>query len=470
MTHPILETDYLILGSGAAGMAFADTLFHETDASMVIVDKHHSPGGHWNDAYPFVRLHQPSAYYGVNSRALGGDGRDANALNLGMCERASSAEILAYYDAVMQAMQASGRVRYFPMSELAEQTAWPHYELTALPSGAKTRVMVRKKLVNAAYLSPPVPATHTRKYAVAQGLRCVPPNDLPKVQQAPSGYLIVGGGKTSIDVCLWLLDNQVDPDHICWIMPRDAWLLNRATVQSAPEFFEASFGGMAAQMEAVLAADSVDDLFLRLEAADQLLRLDPAIKPRMYHAATVSKAELVALRRIRNIVRMGHVQRIDATEVVLEHGSIPMDAQRLVVDCSASILHDHPATPVFSANTITPQFVRAHQPCLSAALIAYIEAHGASEDEKNGMSRPAPLPHDPRSWLTMQLATMTNRAAWAKDKALMRWMNASRLNGFGVLAANVQPTELDKIAILQRFGKAAGPAAVKLQQLLQIQD
>ncbi len=26
------------------------------------------PGGHWTRAYPFVRLHQPSAYYGVNSR------------------------------------------------------------------------------------------------------------------------------------------------------------------------------------------------------------------------------------------------------------------------------------------------------------------------------------------------------------------------------------------------------------------
>ena len=28
------------------------------------------PGGHWMDAYEFVRLHQPAAYYGVNSRPL----------------------------------------------------------------------------------------------------------------------------------------------------------------------------------------------------------------------------------------------------------------------------------------------------------------------------------------------------------------------------------------------------------------
>ncbi|MEW1821579.1 NAD(P)-binding protein [Arthrobacter sp. NPDC080031] len=60
-----IEADYLVVGSGAAGMAFADVLLHETDHTMVTVDRHHAPGGHWNDAYPFVRLHQPSATYGV---------------------------------------------------------------------------------------------------------------------------------------------------------------------------------------------------------------------------------------------------------------------------------------------------------------------------------------------------------------------------------------------------------------------
>jgi len=65
-----LETDYLIVGSGATGMAFADTLLVETKANMVIVDRHAKPGGHWNVAYPFVRLHQPSSFFGVASREL----------------------------------------------------------------------------------------------------------------------------------------------------------------------------------------------------------------------------------------------------------------------------------------------------------------------------------------------------------------------------------------------------------------
>ena len=62
-----IETDYLIVGAGAAGLAFADALIAASDADVVLVDRRHGPGGHWNDAYPFVRLHQPSAFYGVNS-------------------------------------------------------------------------------------------------------------------------------------------------------------------------------------------------------------------------------------------------------------------------------------------------------------------------------------------------------------------------------------------------------------------
>ena len=71
MTERTLEVDYVIVGSGAVAMAFADTLLTDTEASIVMVDRRHKPGGHWNDSYPFVRLHGPSINYGVNSRPLG---------------------------------------------------------------------------------------------------------------------------------------------------------------------------------------------------------------------------------------------------------------------------------------------------------------------------------------------------------------------------------------------------------------
>jgi cation diffusion facilitator CzcD-associated flavoprotein CzcO len=116
MTTTNLNTDYLIVGSGAVGMAFADTLLTETDAKIIIVDKHHKPGGHWNVAYPFVTLHQPSSFYGVSSRELSGGKLDEVGLNKGLSELASGAEVSAYFDNVMrQQFLPTGRVRYFPM-------------------------------------------------------------------------------------------------------------------------------------------------------------------------------------------------------------------------------------------------------------------------------------------------------------------------------------------------------------------
>ena len=83
-----IEADYLVIGAGATAMAFVDTLVSETSATVVIVDRNHQPGGHWTTAYPFVRLHQPSAYYGVNSRPLGSDTIDSAGLNEGFYELA----------------------------------------------------------------------------------------------------------------------------------------------------------------------------------------------------------------------------------------------------------------------------------------------------------------------------------------------------------------------------------------------
>ncbi len=61
-----LDTDYLVVGAGAMGMAFTDALVDHADVHVTLVDRRHAPGGHWNDAYPFVQLHQASLFYGVD--------------------------------------------------------------------------------------------------------------------------------------------------------------------------------------------------------------------------------------------------------------------------------------------------------------------------------------------------------------------------------------------------------------------
>lgn len=461
MNSQPVDTDYLIIGSGAVGMAFADTLFHETDARMVIVDRHHGPGGHWNDAYPFVRLHQPSAYYGVNSRKLGSDSKDGSGINVGMYERATGAELVSYYEQVMQVFLASGRVSYFPMCDYVG-----NHTFKSLTSGAERAVTVRKKIVDTTYLQTKVPSTQPPKYTIAPGITCVPLNELPRVKQPPAGYVVVGSGKTGIDACLWLLENNVSPDAITWIMPRDAWYHNRAKVQPGEEFFTQSYGAFAQQIEAVAAATSIDDLFARLSASKELLRLDETVTPTMFHSAIMSESEMVELQRIKNIVRLGRLQRIELNQMVLDRGTVATDPQRLYVDCSASAIARQPIVPVFNGSTITPQFVRTVQPTFSAAFTAHVEVHYDDEVEKNKLCTVIPLPDEPIDWLKMLAVNMANQQRWGRDKALRSWIAQSRLDAFTAMAQAVAPTDTAKLELLQRFAQSAAPAAAKLRVLL----
>src|SRR5688572_31148623 len=119
MDEEAIKVDYLVVGAGATGMAFSDALIADSRCTVAMVDRRHAPGGHWNDAYPFVRLHQPSSYYGVSSLHLGGDSIDRDGPNAGFYERASASEITAYYERVMrERLLASGRVRFFPLCEV----------------------------------------------------------------------------------------------------------------------------------------------------------------------------------------------------------------------------------------------------------------------------------------------------------------------------------------------------------------
>ena len=210
-----IETDYLVVGGGAVGMAFVDTIIAETDAHVTIVDRQAKPGGHWNDAYGFVTLHQPSAFYGVNSLPLGENSMDTHGANAGMFELASGAEVSSYYDKVMrQRLLPSGRVTYLPMSDHRDDG-----QVVSLMSGEATSITVRRKTVDATYMSPRIPANHAPRYAVADDVRLVPPGQLPRLWLAPdrpARYVVVGAGKTAMDTVSWLLAMGTPPAATQW--------------------------------------------------------------------------------------------------------------------------------------------------------------------------------------------------------------------------------------------------------------
>lgn len=459
-TYPLLETDYLIVGTGAVGMAFADTILTETDAEIIMVDLHHKPGGHWNVAYPFVTLHQPSAFYGVSSSELSKGRKDKVGLNLGLNDLASGAEVSAYFDEVMRhEFLPTGRVQYFPMCKYQGDG-----KFSSLLTGETYEVKVRKKLVDATYLKTQVPATHTPSFTLEEGVVFMPLNHLPRIAQPPSGFVVIGGGKTGIDACLWLLEHKVDPDKITWIVSRDAWLLDRKNTQPTPEFFEASIGSMAAQFEVIAQSHSIPDLFTKLEAAGVLLRIDPKVQPKMFHGATVSQLELAALRKIKRVIRLGRVQHISLDTITLAEGTLPTTTDHIHIDCSASAITNLEIKPVFAGNTITPQTVRSYQPVFSAAFIAHIEATYPDEKEKNELCTVVPLPNHDTDWIKMLAVFMMNQYRWSQDKALRKWLLHNRLDGFSQLMYKVDKEDEVKQAILKRMRDHLMPAVMKLQQ------
>ncbi|WP_414689051.1 NAD(P)-binding protein [Mycobacterium sp.] len=418
-----METDYLVVGAGAMGMAFTDTLVAETDTQVVLVDRGHAPGGHWTQAYPFVRLHQPSAYYGVNSRGLGSDSIDQLGWNEGLYELATVGEICAYFERVMhQDLLPSGQVSYFPMAEYLGDGQFRTL------AGSDHTVHVRKRVVDATYLQTTVPAMRPPAYDVADGVDCVPPNDLPAFVARRDRFVIVGAGKTGIDACLWLLRNGIPPDRLTWIMPRDSWLMDRANIQPGPQFLERFQAGFAQRLVAIEAATSVADLFERLEACGNLLRLDPTVEPTMYRCANVTRTELEQLQRIRDVVRMGRVDRIERGKVVLTDGAIAVDGSALYVDCSADGLEKRPAETVFDGDLITLQSVRGCQQAFSASLIAHVEAVYDDDATRNRLCRPVPHPNTDLDWLTTTLAEQRNQISWFEDADLTNWLCAARLD------------------------------------------
>ena len=432
-----VEADYLVVGAGAMGLAFTDTLVSESDAPVVVVDRNDQPGGHWTTAYPFVRLHQPSAYYGVNSRNLGSDAIDQDGLNAGYYELASGAEVCTYFDAVMRKhLLPSGRVTYLPMSEYLGDG-----RIRTL-GGDEIEVTARRVVTS--HVEIIVPSMRPPSYAV-EAVDCVPPNELPRIREARDRYVIVGAGKTAMDACVWLLRHGVAAERLTWIKPRDAWVLDRAAIQPGSQFAKRVLRDFSNQLAAVHEAESLPDLFDRLESKGCLQRIDMSVDPTMYRCAILSQAELTELRRIEDVVRMGHVQSLEPGRITLDGGTRDIDRSALFIDCSADGFANREPATVFSADRISLQAVRTCQPAFSAAVIAHVEAAYADDETRNAFCGPVPYPREPTDWLRMMLAFNKNQLQWFSDPDMMAWVDAARLNVLHHVSAAVSERAREKI-------------------------
>jgi NAD(P)-binding Rossmann-like domain len=457
----LVNTDYLVIGAGASGLAFADTLVAEADVEVVVVDRRGGPGGHWLDVYDFVRLHIPSAYYGVNSLALGEDRIDETGENAGFYERATGGEVQAYFAEAAERLTRTGRVRILTGHEHVGSGA-DGEQVRSLETGELHEVAVRGKVVDARYLEASVPATHAPSFEVAAGARLVPLNDLPEAIGTASSFTVLGSGKTAVDACMWLLDNDVEPDRIRWVRPRDAWFHNRRAFQPL-EQVGSIMAGLSLDAEAGAQATGIDDLCERLEASGRLMRIDPSYPATMYRSTMLSDHELHALRQIENVVRLGRVRRIEADRIVLEQGEVETGPDVLHVDCTALGLRDAPPVPIFGPDRIVLQQMRQNSPCFNAALLGYLEAHRDDDADKNRLCPPNPYPRSMDDWPRMVRLTWKAEQRWLSEPDLAGWIAASRLNLLRALPERM--AEPSVRAAVDGFVKHVGAASQRLREI-----
>jgi hypothetical protein len=456
------ETDYLVIGAGASGLAFADSLIAEdADAEVTLVERRPGPGGHWLDAYPFVRLHIPSAFYGVNSLRLGEDRIDEDGENAGFYERATGAQVCSYFAEVAARLVDSGRVRTVYGHEHVDPEAGGG-RVRDLRSGDVREFGIRRRLVDARYLEASIPATSPGMFEVEAGARVVPVNDLPAELESAERFTVLGAGKTAVDACTWLLDNGVAPERIRWVRPRDMWFHHRRHFQPL-DLVGDNMDGISLDAEAGANAADIDDLFERLEESKRLFRIDPSVRATMYRGTMLSPGELEALRRIEDVVRLGRVRRIEMDRILLEHGEVETDGDVLHVDCTAYGLRAAPPAPIFDGDRIIIQQVRQNSPTFNAALIAFVEARRDDDEERNRLCPPNPYASSIEDWPGMTRRTFQVEQRWLGEPDLVEWMAASRLNLLRGLPERAGEPGVQ--AALERFLGNVGPATERLAEL-----
>lgn len=454
------ETDYLVIGAGAVGLAFTDTMLDEDpDCHITLVDRHAAPGGHWNDAYSFVTLHQPSATYGVNSMELCSDRVDTTGHNKGLYPLARHSEILAYYSKLMNDhLLPSGRVAYYPLTEYLGGGDGEH-SARGILSGEKIDFAVRRKLVDATWFQTSVPSTHSPGFDIAEGTRFGIPGDLPglwkRADDLPPHYAVIGAGKTAMDTVVWLIESGVDPDKIDWVRPRDSWMFNRKLLQPARHHIERLIRFQTDLAECAASSQDGDEMFAQLGERGTMLRIDPDVTPSMFHYAVISEAEVDLLRKVTRVHRGRRVTAIEPGALVFGKERAEVPENTLFIDCTARAVPFEKASdlrPFFDGDTITLQLAQTPFVPYSAALAAFIEANFETDAEKNALTPPAPLTDTTQTYPYAVMANLMSTAILSNNPKVNAWNAKSRLHPTGPAIAEMMAkgdprlAELSKVA------------------------
>ena len=312
-TKNLSPCDYLVIGAGAGSLPFIDTLLTELpSAKIVLVDRYSAPGGHWNNDYDYVRLHQPSILYGIASKQLEGNWLKCmlKKRSLPWTYRSTKEELLQYFQEFVDEKIASGQLEFYPECNYDfDQKVGASNTHTFISIDGKTKysVQVNEKLINGVLGECKIPSQCPPQFSVADGINMLTPNQLNDGYKrgdltGAKKYTVLGCGKTAMDAVVYLLrEMKIPSDKISWVIPADVWMIAREGT-----------GGPWTYARALLAADGDrEKACMDLEKAGTFVRLDKDVVPTRFRFPVIGKDELKLMKTIKNIIRKGRVTSID---------------------------------------------------------------------------------------------------------------------------------------------------------------
>jgi len=272
--------------------------------------------------------------------------------------------------------------------------------------------------VNATLTSGNIPVNTPPNYEVAEGVKLIPVNGLAKMRESWERYMVVGAGKTALDAILFMLERGVEPDRICWIISNDCWYFCREAFMKdqGSHFMKELFDSVLEE-----SMTSPDQCLLDLEQRGLLMRLDKAITPTRYRAATLSIGEMGELVRVRKLVRMGRISRIEKDKVIFQSNQeIPTNNQTLHIDCSAAGIKMEEGKKIFDGSTINIHWFLLPPPGYNTAVIAALELlHPEDEEKKNEICRPTNPPDVPLDFFPGFLRHIVNSGKVGAELGLL---------------------------------------------------
>lgn len=329
-----LECDYLVVGAGASALPFVDTLLTELpETKVILVDKKGAPGGHWVDAYGYVKLHQPSISYGIASKQLEGNWLKLllTKFMLPWKHRATKQEILTYFGGFVNEKVSSKQIDYYPNSvynfeKINNDSSPPEAEdhtihcFSSLDGSVSYKVKVNEKLIDGTYHECIIPHDSPLQFPVDKEVRVMTPNQVFDAFEGESSesssmldnkYVVLGAGKTGMDCIVYLQRTmKVHPDDIAWVISKDVWMMNSEST-ATPYDWPYSLAKNNGDMKKAA---------FDLEQKGNFIRLDKDHTPAVFKFPRIYPDELKLLRNIKKVIRRGRVTavRCKCGEVTVE--------------------------------------------------------------------------------------------------------------------------------------------------------